>query len=123
VQIVEQRQGLKIACLEEDCVEIKAISTFEPGGLAQAKPIANTEYGRYPPAAGRRLAVNSSIMTSLAHHPPLRGMPAVREIVPARHRDGAPGFFSEVWAARMRMRNAGPRHPGSVPGEPRPLNR
>ena len=37
-------------------------------------------------------------MTSLAIIP-AHGMPAVREIVTARHRD-ARGFFSEVWNAR-----------------------
>ena len=43
-------------------------------------------------------------MTSLAIIP-AQGMPAVREVVPARHRD-ARGFFSEVWREDA-MRNAG----------------
>jgi dTDP-4-dehydrorhamnose 3,5-epimerase len=43
-------------------------------------------------------------MTSLAIIP-AQGMPAVREIVPARYRD-ARGFFSEVWREDA-MRNAG----------------
>jgi glucose-1-phosphate thymidylyltransferase len=45
VQIVEQRQGLKIACLEEIALSLGYIGTDQL--LAQAKLIANTEYGRY----------------------------------------------------------------------------
>jgi glucose-1-phosphate thymidylyltransferase len=45
VQIVEQRQGLKIACLEEIAFNLGYIDIDQV--LALAKPIANTEYGRY----------------------------------------------------------------------------
>jgi glucose-1-phosphate thymidylyltransferase len=45
VQIVELRQGLKIACLEEIALRLGYISIEEV--LAQAKPIANSEYGQY----------------------------------------------------------------------------
>jgi glucose-1-phosphate thymidylyltransferase len=45
VQIVELRQGLKIACLEEIAFRLGYIGMDEL--RAQAKPIANTEYGRY----------------------------------------------------------------------------
>jgi glucose-1-phosphate thymidylyltransferase len=45
VQIVELRQGLKIACLEEIAFRLGYIGIDEL--RAQAKPIANTEYGRY----------------------------------------------------------------------------
>ena len=45
VQIVEQRQGLKIACLEEIAFNLGYIGVDDV--LAQAKLIANTEYGRY----------------------------------------------------------------------------
>jgi glucose-1-phosphate thymidylyltransferase len=45
VQIVEQREGLKIACLEEIALRLGYIGTDQV--LAQAKRIANSEYGRY----------------------------------------------------------------------------
>ena len=45
VQIVEQRQGLKIACLEEIAFNLGYINLDQL--CAQAKPIANTEYGQY----------------------------------------------------------------------------
>jgi glucose-1-phosphate thymidylyltransferase len=45
VQIVESRQGLKIACLEEIALNLGYIGM--DAVLAQAKPIANTEYGQY----------------------------------------------------------------------------
>ena len=45
VQIVEQRQGLKIACLEEIALNLGYIDTDQIRSLAG--PIANTEYGRY----------------------------------------------------------------------------
>ena len=45
VQIVELRQGLKIACLEEVALNLGYIDIEQV--LALAKPIANTEYGRY----------------------------------------------------------------------------
>jgi len=45
VQIVEQRQGLKIACLEEIAFSLGYIDIGQVQALA--KPIANTEYGRY----------------------------------------------------------------------------
>jgi glucose-1-phosphate thymidylyltransferase len=45
VQIVELRQGLKIACLEEISLHLGYIDVDQV--VAQAKLIANTEYGRY----------------------------------------------------------------------------
>jgi glucose-1-phosphate thymidylyltransferase len=45
VQIVEQRQGLKIACLEEIAFNLGYIGMDQV--MAQARPIANTEYGQY----------------------------------------------------------------------------
>jgi glucose-1-phosphate thymidylyltransferase len=45
VQIVEERQGLKIACLEEVAFKLGYIGIDEV--RAQAQAIANTEYGRY----------------------------------------------------------------------------
>jgi glucose-1-phosphate thymidylyltransferase len=45
VQIAEQRQGLKIACLEEIALSLGYIGTEQV--LAQARRIANSEYGRY----------------------------------------------------------------------------
>ena len=45
VQIVEQRQGLKIACLEEIALNLGYIGLDQV--IAQAKPIAHTEYGQY----------------------------------------------------------------------------
>ena len=45
VQIVEQRQGLKIACLEEIALNLGYIDMDQVRTLA--RPIANTEYGRY----------------------------------------------------------------------------
>ena len=45
VQIVEQRQGLKIACLEEIALNLGYIDMDQVRILA--RPIANTEYGRY----------------------------------------------------------------------------
>jgi glucose-1-phosphate thymidylyltransferase len=45
VQIVEQRQGLKIACLEEIALNLGYIEIAQV--LEQANLIANTEYGRY----------------------------------------------------------------------------
>jgi glucose-1-phosphate thymidylyltransferase len=45
VQIVEQRQGLKIACLEEIALNLGYIGMEEVS--AQARSIANTEYGQY----------------------------------------------------------------------------
>ncbi len=45
VQIVELRQGLKIACLEEVALNLGYIEIDQV--LALAKPIANTDYGRY----------------------------------------------------------------------------
>jgi glucose-1-phosphate thymidylyltransferase len=54
VQIVEQRQGLKIACLEEIAFNLGYIGIDDL--VAQAKLIANTEYGRY--------------LLQLAHEPP-----------------------------------------------------
>jgi glucose-1-phosphate thymidylyltransferase len=45
VQIVELRQGLKIACLEEVAFNRGYIGIEEV--RAQAKAIGNTEYGRY----------------------------------------------------------------------------
>jgi glucose-1-phosphate thymidylyltransferase len=44
VQIVEQRQGLKIACLEEIALNLGYIDMDQVRILAG--PIANTEYGR-----------------------------------------------------------------------------
>jgi glucose-1-phosphate thymidylyltransferase len=45
VQIVEQRQGLKIACLEEIALNLGFIGIDQIRDLA--RPIANTDYGRY----------------------------------------------------------------------------
>jgi glucose-1-phosphate thymidylyltransferase len=45
VQIVESRQGLKIACLEEVALNLGYIGIDQV--RAQAKSIANTEYGQY----------------------------------------------------------------------------
>jgi glucose-1-phosphate thymidylyltransferase len=45
VQIVEQRQGLKVACLEEIALNLGYIDIAQVRDLAE--PIANTEYGRY----------------------------------------------------------------------------
>jgi glucose-1-phosphate thymidylyltransferase len=45
VQIVEQRQGLKIACLEEIALNQGLIGIDQVRALA--KPIANSDYGRY----------------------------------------------------------------------------
>ena len=45
VQIIEQRQGLKIACLEEVALNLGYIGIDQV--LAQAKLIAHTEYGKY----------------------------------------------------------------------------
>ena len=45
VQIVELRQGLKIACLEEVALNLGYIGIDQV--LELAKPIANSEYGRY----------------------------------------------------------------------------
>jgi len=45
VQIVESRQGLKIACLEEIALNLGYININQI--LALASPIANSEYGRY----------------------------------------------------------------------------
>jgi glucose-1-phosphate thymidylyltransferase len=45
VQIVEQRQGLKIACLEEVALNLGYIDMDQVRILA--RPIANTQYGRY----------------------------------------------------------------------------
>jgi glucose-1-phosphate thymidylyltransferase len=45
VQIVEQRQGLKIACLEEIALNLGYIGMDQV--VTQATPIANTEYGQY----------------------------------------------------------------------------
>jgi glucose-1-phosphate thymidylyltransferase len=45
VQIVEQRQGLKVACLEEIALNLGYIDIDRVRILAE--PIANTEYGRY----------------------------------------------------------------------------
>ena len=45
VQIVEQRQGLKVACLEEIALNLGYIDLAQVRNLAE--PIANTEYGRY----------------------------------------------------------------------------
>jgi glucose-1-phosphate thymidylyltransferase len=45
VQIVEQRQGLKVACLEEIALNLGYIDLDQVRVLAE--PIANTEYGRY----------------------------------------------------------------------------
>lgn len=45
VQIVEQRQGLKIACLEEIALNLGYIDVDQVRTLAV--PIAKTEYGRY----------------------------------------------------------------------------
>jgi glucose-1-phosphate thymidylyltransferase len=45
VQIVESRQGLKIACLEEIALNLGYIDLDQV--LAQAKSIANCEYGQY----------------------------------------------------------------------------
>ena len=45
VQIVEQRQGLKIACLEEIALNQGLIGIEQVRALA--KPIANSDYGRY----------------------------------------------------------------------------
>lgn len=45
VQIVEQRQGLKIACLGEIALNLGLIDLDEIRALAQ--PIANSDYGRY----------------------------------------------------------------------------
>ncbi|MFL6796347.1 MAG: glucose-1-phosphate thymidylyltransferase RfbA [Xanthobacteraceae bacterium] len=45
VQIVEQRQGLKIACIEEIALTNGYIDRGQVRCLAE--PIANTEYGRY----------------------------------------------------------------------------
>jgi glucose-1-phosphate thymidylyltransferase len=45
VQIVELRQGLKIACLEEIALNLGYIGMDEV--RAQARAIANTEYGQY----------------------------------------------------------------------------
>jgi glucose-1-phosphate thymidylyltransferase len=45
VQVIELRQGLKIACLEEIALNLGYISSNDV--WEQAKPIANTEYGQY----------------------------------------------------------------------------
>jgi glucose-1-phosphate thymidylyltransferase len=45
VQIAEQRQGLKIACLEEIALNLGYVGTDQV--LAQGKRIANSEYGQY----------------------------------------------------------------------------
>ncbi len=45
VRIVELRQGLKIACLEEVALNLGYIDIDRV--LAQARPISNTEYGQY----------------------------------------------------------------------------
>jgi glucose-1-phosphate thymidylyltransferase len=45
VQIVESRQGLKIACLEEIALNLGYININQV--LALATPIANSEYGQY----------------------------------------------------------------------------
>ena len=45
MQIVESRQGLKIACLEEVALNLGYIGIDQV--RAQAKSIANTEYGQY----------------------------------------------------------------------------
>lgn len=45
VQIVEQRQGLKVACLEEIALNLGLIGIDQVRDLA--KPIANSDYGRY----------------------------------------------------------------------------
>jgi len=45
VQIVESRQGLKIACLEEVALNLGYIGIDQV--REQAKSIANTEYGNY----------------------------------------------------------------------------
>jgi glucose-1-phosphate thymidylyltransferase len=45
VQIVEARQGLKIACLEEVALTLGYIDAEEVRD--QARSIANTEYGQY----------------------------------------------------------------------------
>ncbi len=45
VQIVEQRQGLKIACLEEIALNQGLIGIEQVRALA--RPIANSDYGRY----------------------------------------------------------------------------
>ena len=45
VQIVEARQGLKIACLEEIALNLGYIDVDQ--ARAQARSIANTEYGQY----------------------------------------------------------------------------
>jgi glucose-1-phosphate thymidylyltransferase len=45
VQIVELRQGLKIACLEEIALNLGYIDLDQV--LMLARPIANSEYGRY----------------------------------------------------------------------------
>src|SRR5262245_28964944 len=45
VQIVEQRQGLKVACLEEIALNLGYSDIARVRELAE--PIANTEYGRY----------------------------------------------------------------------------
>jgi glucose-1-phosphate thymidylyltransferase len=45
VQIVELRQGLKIACLEEVALNLGYITLDQV--LTQARLVANTEYGRY----------------------------------------------------------------------------
>jgi glucose-1-phosphate thymidylyltransferase len=45
VQIVEQRQGLKIACLEEIALNLGLIGVDQVRALA--KPVANSDYGRY----------------------------------------------------------------------------
>ena len=45
VQTVELRQGVKIACLEEIALHLGYIDIDQV--LAQAAPIANSEYGQY----------------------------------------------------------------------------
>ena len=45
VQIVEHRQGLKIACLEEVAFNLGFIDVDQV--LALAKPVADSDYGRY----------------------------------------------------------------------------
>jgi glucose-1-phosphate thymidylyltransferase len=58
VQIVEQRQGLKIACLEEIALNQGLIGIDQVRALA--RPIANSDYGRYLLRLAADYVVNST---------------------------------------------------------------
>ena len=52
IQVLEERQGLKIACIEEIAFQKKYITKDELTNLAE--PLKNTEYGKYL----KRLLIN-----------------------------------------------------------------